>query len=420
LRTTEDALANLGTIPVAQLPEDLARAVTETQSTWESRKIQAENRIQALSYQLEQAERSQPSFIETAREGFRSFYKSRGRNFLLCVAAFFVTFFLLRYLHQRVDKFFPWKRKERRPFYLRLIDVGLNVFSVLGAVVASLLTLYATGDWVLMGLAIILLFGIALAAKNALPKFYDQGRLLLNLGEIREGERVTYEGIPWRVEKLSFYSTLRNPDLRGGVLRLPVSQLSGMISRPLSEEGELWFPCQEGDWIDLPDEGLGRVVAQTPDYVQIVKLGGAKVMMPTVEFLSKSPKNLSTGFRVSSLFGVDYNLQPDCTTTIPETMWAYMTKELCALIGDHEKLVSLKVEFASAGASSLDLEIIADFDGSLAQKYQALQRALQRYAVECCNENGWGIPFAQITLHNAFPESEKESILPIEEKPKLP
>lgn len=408
LQTTDDALTNLATLPPDQVSDDLAPLLTETRSIWETRRTQAENRIQAITYQLEQAESSRPSFLETAREGFRSFYKSRGRNFLLCVIAFFATFFGLRFLHQRIDKFFPWKKNERRPFYLRLIDVGLNLFSFLGAITAALITLYTTGDWVLMGLAIIVLFGIALAAKNALPKFYDQARLLLNLGEVREGERVVYEGIPWRVDRLSFYSLLKNPDLRGGLLRLPIHQLSGLISRPLSEEGELWFPCQEGNWILLPDEGLGRVIAQTPEYVQIVQLGGSKIMIPTTDFLGKSPTNLSSGFRISSLFGIDYDLQADCTTTIPETMWAFISKKLYTLIGDHDKLVSLKVEFASAGASSLDLAIIGDFDGSLASQYQVLERAVQRFAVECCNENGWGIPFTQITLHNAFPDSTEE------------
>ncbi|MEM1442805.1 MAG: hypothetical protein AAGF67_10715 [Verrucomicrobiota bacterium] len=420
LETTQNALANLEELPIDQLSEKIAPIIVETKELWETRRSEAENRIQAISYQLEQAESSQPSFIETAREGFRSFYKSRGRNFLLCVIAFFVTFFGLRFLHQRIDRFFPWKKNERRPFYLRLIDVGLNLFSFLGAIAAALVTLYTTGDWVLMGLAIIILFGIALAAKNALPKFYDQARLLLNLGEIREGERVVYEGIPWRVERLSFYSILRNPELRGGLLRLPINQLSGLISRPLSEDGELWFPSHEGDWIILPDEGLGRVIAQTPEYVQIVKLGGAKVMIPTVDFLGKSPKNLSSGFRISSLFGIDYDLQADCTTKIPETMWAFVSKQVCALIGDHDKLVSLKVEFASAGASSLDLAIIADFDGSLASKYQTFERAIQKFAVECCNENGWGIPFTQITLHNAYPEQEEAPSTPEEAAPKLP
>ena len=151
-----------------------------------------------------------------------------------------------------------------------------------------------------------------------------------------------------------------------------------------------------------------------------MKLGGAKILSPTSDFLSKAPKNRSPVYRISSIFGIEYEHQADCTTTIPKALWAFITKELCALIGDREKLLNLKVEFASAGASSLDLAIIADFDGSLAAKYQVYERAIQRFAVECCNENGWGIPFTQITLHNAFPEPRKEVPAQIEEKPKLP
>lgn len=402
LKTTRAALRNLEAFPREELFDEVDTAIAEVKKDWEERKQQAENRIRAITYQLEQAESTQPSFLETAGEGLRSFYRSRGRNFLLCVLAFFVTFFALRFLHQQLDRRFPWKRKKRRPFYLRLIDVGFNVFSVLGAVAAAILTLYATGDWVLMGLAIIILIGVTLAAKNALPRFYEHARLLLNLGEIREGERVVYNGIPWKVQRLSFYTIFRNDRLRGGMVRLPVNQLTGLVSRPISEEGEPWFPCREGDWLMLEPEGHCRVVFQTPEYVQLVKLGGAKITVPTVDFLAKAPMNLSSGFRVSSIFGIDYQHQAISTEKIPEIMWKHITSGVRQLIGDPEQLVNLKVEFAAAGPSSLDLEIIGDFEGSLAARHQVITRALQRFAVDCCNENGWVIPFTQVTLHNAY------------------
>ncbi len=413
LKTTHDALTNLESLESSELAPEIRESLESTRKTWAERKDSAENRIQAISYQLEQARNNQPSILETVRKGLRSFYRSRGRNFLLCLTAFFVTFFGLRFLHQQLDRFFPWKRKQSRPFYLRLVDVGLNLFSVIGAIVASILTLYATGDWVLMGLAIIILFGLVIAAKNALPKFYEQARMLLNLGEIREGERVVYGGIPWKVERLSFYTILRNEDLRGGEIRLPVNQLVGLISRPIAAEGEIWFPCHEGDWITLSEEGMGKVIAQSPEFVQIVKLGGAKVTMPTIEFLSKSPMTLSHGFRVSTTFGVDYSHQEISTTKIPEAMWAHLAKGLCQLVGERKNLVDLKVELSSAGASSLDYAIIADFDACMAPKYQVIARALQKLAVECCNENGWIIPFAQLTLHNAY----ESSTPPIPEEP---
>jgi len=64
-------------------------------------------------------------------------------------------------------------------------------------------------------------------------------------------------------------------------------------------------------------------------------------------------------------------------------------------------IMNLVVEFKEAGASSLDFEIIADFSGKVAQYYNVLDRAIQRIAVDACNEYGWVIPFTQLTLHTA-------------------
>ncbi len=419
LETTDAAIANLELLPQASNPE-LAAAIAGTRQKWDERRQQAENRIQALGYQLEQATSNQPSLFSSFREGLRSFFRSRGRNLFLSFVAFFGTFFLLRYGHERVNRLTPWVKKGERPFYTRLVDVGLHLFSVIGAVVAAMIVLYSTGDWVLLGLAIIILLGLALTAKNGLPKFYAHGRILMNLGEVREGERVVYEGIPWKVERLSFFTVLTNEQLRGGMLRLPVTRLDGLISRAVSPHGEPWFPCSEGDWIDLPDEGRGKVLSQTPEFVQLVKLGGARITIPTAEFLLKSPVNLSHSFRLSTRFGIDYKHIAASTTTIPEILWTHLTREISTLIEKREQLISLKVEFADAASSSLDYAIIADFDGSLAHRYEFLSRALQRLAVDCCLANHWEIPFNQITLHNAYPSTSAPSHERRAPKAKLP
>lgn len=395
----ERALSQLDRLPGTE-DADLAAALGETREKWAERHQLAENRLRALSYQLEQAERDQPSFYEAARDGLRTFFRTRGLNFLLSALAFLGAFLLLRYLHRRVQTHAPWMRGATRPFYARLIDVALALFSLVGALAASLFVLYATGDWVLMGIAIILLIGLALAARTGLPRIYEDARLLLNLGEIREGERVVYEGLPWRVESLNFFSILKNEKLRGGILRLPVRRLSGMISRPLAE-GEFWFPTTEGDWIDLPDRGKGRIVSQTPEWVQLVQLGGARITMPTDEFLEAAPTNLSLGFRLSTHFGISYRHQAESTTRIPEILQAKLNRELVSMLEDHAHLRSVRVEFASASDSSLDYAIIADFDGRVAARYEFLRRALQRIAVDCCNEQGWEIPFPQLTVHRA-------------------
>lgn len=396
--TAATALSNLARLPApagGALAGDLARA----RDAWEERRQLADNRIGALSYQLEQAEKGQPSLYEALRDGVRSFFRSRGRNTLLCLVVVVATFFLLRFLHRRIARATPWVKKGSRPFYVRLVDVAMHLFSLVGAFVAGLLVIYATGDWVLMGFALIVLLGLALAAKSGVPKVYNHARLLLNLGEIREGERVVYNGIPWKVERLSFFSVFVNEKLRGGVLRLPVRMIGGLVSRPVCPDGEIWFPCEEGDWIELPEAGTARVVAQTPEVVQVVKLGGATVTLPTARFLESAPVNLSRGFRVSVRAGVGYRHLPEATSAIPETLWAHLAHDLHALVGERELVRSLKVEFAGASPSSLDFALIADFDGALASRYDQLERAIHRAAADCCRVHGWEIPFPQLVVH---------------------
>lgn len=73
-------------------------------------------------------------------------------------------------------------------------------------------------------------------------------------------------------------------------------------SRPNGER-ELWFPTDENDWVILSDGTYGKVVQQTPDYVHLVKLGGSRKIIPTADFLSLHPENISRNFRLTVVFG---------------------------------------------------------------------------------------------------------------------
>ena len=69
--------------------------------------------------------------------------------------------------------------------------------------------------------------------------------------------------------------------------------------------------------------------------------------------------------------------------------------------GYGEQLLNLRVEFQQANTSSLDLVVIADFDGALADLYNRLRRSIQGWCVEACTAHNWEIPFTQVTLHQA-------------------
>jgi hypothetical protein len=225
-----------------------------------------------------------------------------------------------------------------------------------------------------------------------------QIRLLLNMGAMRESERIVFEGLPWRVDRIHLDVRLVNPALTGGILRLPLAKLLGMHSRPCADH-EVWFPSQEGDWVAVGDV-RGRVVLQTPETVQLVTLGGARVTFRTPEYLAAGPTNLAAGFRVRTTFGIDYRHQAIATTRVPALMQERLDQEIRKLAGD-ENVLAVRVEFQQANTSSLDYFAFADLHGRAAHLYEPAARTMQRSLVEVCNEQGWTIPYPQLTVHQA-------------------
>ena len=130
--------------------------------------------------------------------------------------------------------------------------------------------------------------------------------------------------------------------------------------------------------------------------------GGARRTYVTADFLGLSPLNLSRNFRLKETIGISYNLQRESVSSIPELLRSHVEKR-AAEEGYGEQLLNLRVEFERANTSSLDLVVIADFHGDLADLYNRLRRAIQRWCVEACNEYHWEIPFTQLTLHQAGP-----------------
>jgi hypothetical protein len=397
--TATSALKNLDAALAREAVPGVVAELKKTRLQWEGFLQNATTRISAARSQLDQSLDEEHSTFDTVTDGLKRFVQTRGKYLLVTVATFVGVFLLLRLLLRYLYRVSPWHQDGGRSFYSRLIDVVLHTFTFVGALVAAILVLYATGDWVLLGLAIIFLFGLVLAAKDALPKVYEQARVLLNLGEVREGERVVVDGIPWRVDSLGVFTKLGNPLLAGGEMRLPIRSLPDLHSRPYRAD-EPWFPCEEGEWVILSDETRGKVVSQSPEMVHLVLLGGSRKSYVTTDFLALAPEVISRNFRVRTVFGVDYGLQAKVTTEIPEALCAAVRRGLLTVIGE-EDIQHIKVEFCEAGESSLDLEIIADIKGGVASKYETLNRLLQKSAVDACNEHGWTIPFPQLTLHKA-------------------
>lgn len=406
LPMVKNAIKYLKLLKEQATTKTLKNQLDALEKKWTEKEQEIVNQVAIAQYHLDERLKEKKPVVESVQHVVRVFFKSRGKNLVLALLAFVVVFLLLRFLHQLIQKISPIHKAKDRSFYIRLSDVIYHVLTFVGATSALLLMLYISGDWVLLGLALIFLFGIAWTAKQGLPLFWEQIKLLLNLSTVREGERVMYKGLPWHIRSLSFYTKLHNPALKGGLIRLPLRELIGLHSRPFYKD-EPWFPCQEDDWIILADGTFGKVLMQTPEMVQLVLLGGSRKTYPTTEFLQQNPNNLSTNFRLYITFGIDYQHQALSTQEIPEKLQNVLKEELSKK-GYRNDLLNLNVEFKEAGSSSLDLAILADFSGNVAQDYESLSRMLQRIAVDTCNTYGWVIPFTQITLHTADSSLQKK------------
>jgi hypothetical protein len=330
------------------------------------------------------------------------FFRSRGRNLAVALLALAACWAFMRLLHAGIRKAIHQRRK--RDIVERVFDLSYMLATVLLSLLTFLFVLYAVGDWVLLSLASLFLFGLVWASKTALPRVWRQAILLLNLGAVREGERILYKGVPYRVDRLGVQTYVSNPDLTGGILRLPLAVVAELQSRPFAAD-EPWFPTRKGDWVLMEDGTHARIIQQTPELVTLVRLGNARTSFRSEDFFSTPPTILSTGFRIALTFGIDYQHQAIVTDTAPRVL----RESIQAGIEDSGEamlLLHLEVEFLEAGASSLDLAVLADFAGDAAPNYMRLRRRIAKLCVDTCNERNWVIPFMQVTMHMAKPEAQ--------------
>jgi len=391
------AIAEIESLRTAVASTEVKQTLDNLLAEWRDRSEDIESELNLLTFQLNEKANAEQSKGVAIANAFASFFTGRGLNLLLAIGVFIITFIIFRYFSHLLERWISRGQDAERRLFARLLHIIFQVLTVLVATFALMATLYALGDWLILTLLLILLVGIVFALRDSLPRFVDEARLLLNLSAVREGERVIYRGLPWKVSRLNIYSHLVNPLLTGGRLRLPMSEMLPLISRRWSKE-ERWFPCKPKEFVVLSDDTFGSIALQTPEFVHLQVLGGAIKTYATTDFLALAPRNLSEGFGVFISFGLDYALQDTITQQIPaqlEEALAQAVKQ--SKFGEH--LEKLRVEFEAAGASSLNLLMIAFFAGKAAPDYRSIQRFLQRAAVEACNKHGWNIPFDQLTVH---------------------
>ncbi len=394
-KTTADVEADKDKKTNAPLLAELKRQLDDHRQSLTVKKSQ----LTVFERRLEELMAERQGFGHYAAQLWSGFVLKRLLNILLAVAAFTGVLFLLRWVRRWITRRGLRKRLRASPFVARATEVLFHVLSVVAAIFTAFIVLWISGDWLLLTLAMLVVAGLILVSRHTVPRMYEQARILLNLGGVREGERVIWHGLPWLVKRLHFSSTLQNPALTGGSLRLPLREMGQLLSRP-SGQKERWFPTDEGDWVELSDGTIGKVVLQTPESVQLVPVGGSFKTYTTTDFLSRTPRNLSHNFRVQSRFGLDYRHTADVLGTAPEILAAALRQGYRRLV-EEDGIIRVNVELVEAASSSLDLLVLADFTGKAAPHYAALHRLTQRLCLETTAANKWTVAFPQMVVHRA-------------------
>jgi len=398
LPLAERAVANLTRLLQQAEGEPLGKYLQGMLAEWNKQLTFMQSELRTAELQLEKLEASEATLAEASQSYLKSFFQKRGLYLTQALLVVVVILLLSRLSYRLMVRVIPGYRAEHRSFRLRLTDLMHRLVTIVLLILGPMVVFYVVEDWVLFSLGILLLLGIGLTLRQALPRYWQQVQLFLNVGSVREGERIDLDGLPWRVKYINIFCLLENPTAEISQ-RVRIDDLVDLKSRP-SRKDDPWFPCVSGDWVLLSDGMRGKVIGISQELVQLVARGGAHRTYRTGDFLGLSPLNLSRNFRLKETIGISYDLQRESVSSIPELLRQHVERR-AAEEGYGEQLLNLRVEFERANTSSLDLVVIADFDGELADLYNRLRRSMQRWCVEACNEHHWEIPFTQLTLHQA-------------------
>ena len=394
----QDALGKFGIFDQADLQGSAAVYVADLREGWTEDLQQLEGEELIANRQLQELLGDKEGTFSGILPSLKRFVLGTGLTLLLAVVVSVAMYFFMRSVWWFIEKKIVSKETRRKSTVYRFASYMYHLLTAIIVILSIFIVLYVREDLLLLALASLLLAGLLLNIKQFLPRYFSEARLLLNLGSVREEERVIYNGLPWQVKSLNLHTVLHNPAL-DGIVRLPLGVVRELVSRPV--RNNLWFPSQRGDYIILPDGLLGQVKYQTPDLVEVTVKGGMAQTFTTPDFYGLNIINLSRDktFGVSVTFGLDYSLQSIVVKEIPEALHSAITEKLKN--SDLAKeMVSLLVELSEANASSLDFIIFGSFQNSCASSYYRIERLFLQTCVEVSNERDWTIPFPQLTVHN--------------------
>lgn len=394
----DEALISLESLNAANSVDNTSKKLNALTESWSKRRQDNVTSIELTQFQLMSLQGDNASWTDTIKKSFDEFAIGRGLTLLMAFAAACAVWLFTRSLLWLMRRGSSSANERRSKTRYRLAAYAYSLLSSTLIVISIMVVFYTRGDVLLLGVSILLVAGAAIGLRNTLPKFVAETKLLLNIGALREGERVMYQGIPWKVRSLNLYSILYNPEIEG-LVRLPLSELTSMTSRGAGTER--WFPYSKNDYVLMPNGKLAQLLRLTPEIVELKYSGGASGTIATAELYLLDAINLTRNgsFGVSTTFGIDYQHQLIALDDVAVNFKAVILSSLKEM-GLAADVNSIVVELKTAGASSLDYLIFISMDSRVAASYFKIERIIQQACIKACTEQRWGIPFPQLTVHN--------------------
>lgn len=386
-------LTTLEQIQTSELSDHTQKNLKDIQENWKNlyKELEREHRLTAIKIdELTVKE----DFTTRLTKGAWGFAKGRG---LLLLSTIAVISFLL-YAFNRLLILLESREKNKISIRWRIFMLLYQIITTLIVVVVTLSMLYSFGDMVLFGIAILIILAFLVTSRNSIPKYFIKTRIFLNMGQAREGERVIYNDLPWKVNRINLYNTyLVNPLLENGTVRLTIDHLNTMISRPVKMD-ETWFPTVVNDVVLLPNGTAYKVMRQTPEYVYLTA-AGTELIYPSKDFIKDKIINITYGYNTSTELAVCYgtvkNNLEHAIQALKEGLTEFIEKENPDAF---KSIKTLTVDFSRVNENGSAIFMIAAAMGSYATDYRfSLLRTIQRGSMGIAEANNWDI--VTLTTH---------------------
>ncbi len=399
---TDIALKNIEAVIQSQdfkaLVPDLESYIDEAKFNVNDLRQELTIKIEHVNRDLAELTKDDRSMLDATTTLLRNFFSTKGKNLIISTIIFFLTIFGIGKLRLKI--LLPLVEKNPDIVFLKTLNALYGLIAITSATILAIFSLYLLGDWVLVTFLVLIITGTIWAFKDYIRKLTAEGRLILNLGCIKEGDLIIYNNLPWLVKNISFITTFENAFLDTPILKVGISEILKLHARKIIPN-EPWFPSRSGDWVLLSDGTYGQVKIQTAEQV-IIEMGSAQLKYyPLLQYLNLSPTNLSNGFFLDIIWGLDYHDQFTLLTNIIPLINSKMNLRLKKY--DYPPLDFI-IDFHSAGSNSLNINCLIRYKGEFAKYRMKIMKDLQAMFLAICSEEKLNIPFNQLVVH--LPEAK--------------